>query len=644
MFQPLSFRRKLLEQAESVTCHIMDKLPDNILLKIFTFIPHDELCLGVRMTCTRWHHISTDKELWECVEIADHMTEDRFTSLLAQVSGVVQEVDCSRSENLTEQAFRLMILTQFPKLTKLSMPVLASFPNDVYEGLAKSCPALKSLYNVRSNVDETCNPLFCQSLFPSLTVLNDLPTSSFGRIRNVVRNLDEKKRQIWKSHLEKVSSLCPEVTRYSCMRGMGYVDDDGLEAVSKLFPKLEAIEIRHCSITDKAWENFFQWQEKPNELKEIVLDKPGQLTDKSLQIIADLCPSLEKFKIARCMGITPAGVSYLSDACRSLAELHINNSESSLDKSKDLERKEIDDNCVASIATNATEMTMFRLFHSRVLTGAGVEAMCSGFPHLLGLMLYECEQVDDRCLKALSGLRWLRGLALIGCENITPAGVMDLMVTSHTLHRFTLHVSSGNRQFCVDQSDLWDKVYERIDEEGDKLKPAVLRRLALRGVGSSFLMLITVVCPQLTCLDLSEPNILNNYALGLVIRNCDVLRILDISSPDLQLNDALMEVISQAASHLKRLSLGCAAKNLSTEAIADVLRCCHSLCMLSLDVYGTSIDEGSLIEAGKQHHGGRCFCHLHPDCREDKDVNYRFISLHVTPIKYLDSVNVSIQD
>lgn len=51
-------------------CRIMDKLPDEILLNIFSKLPLPDLISGARLTCWRWYHLSKDLSLWTTLDLS----------------------------------------------------------------------------------------------------------------------------------------------------------------------------------------------------------------------------------------------------------------------------------------------------------------------------------------------------------------------------------------------------------------------------------------------------------------------------------------------------------------------------------------------------------------------------------------------
>lgn len=70
------------------TFQTFDKLPDKIVLKIFTYLPHREACRLARV-CKKWRMISYDSRLWTHVSLRPEISGLHVTSmesLLALIS------------------------------------------------------------------------------------------------------------------------------------------------------------------------------------------------------------------------------------------------------------------------------------------------------------------------------------------------------------------------------------------------------------------------------------------------------------------------------------------------------------------------------------------------------------------------------
>lgn len=618
----------------------MDTFPDSLLLEIFDYLNYEDLCLGVRVTCTRWWRLTQDGSLWKNVQIGDHFTDQRFILLLEQpfVHTNVENLECSKCENLTAEAFDRLADLSTPKLKKLCVPLISAFPPSIYAKLANSCPQLEELENVGAKPEENIHPLLIQHLFPRLKAIHDKPLASYGRIRCGTPARESERRYQWMNDLSEIAFKNPNIESYYCRRGLQYVNDDGLEKISVLFPKLTELELAYCSITDKGLALFFE--NNQTGLTKLIMDKPGEITDGGLRIIADFCPNIQNLKLSRCVGITNEGVVYLVRKCHSLTELHLNNKVYTIEEDY-VKSCDFSDDCVKVIASECPRMVFLRLFYSSALTAAGIGGVGLGCSLLEGLMLYECPQVDDACLSEIAAMPNLRALVMVGCDNVTPAAIVDTILTTPKLLRFTMFSNLSTPTFYGDMSDLAETTYAKICADDASYRPNVLRKLTLKGVGGPFLQLLTVLCPDLHTLDLREGCIVNNVALNSVIRNCENLSVLDIQNVS-SVSDSVIDTICEHAVRLRKLGLGRAVHKLSNTALVKLISSCRSLKSVAMDTKDSDVDEELLVDIARSHHGGSCFLHVDYECRQPDNYleeNHRLVELHFTPIKYLSSIH-----
>ncbi len=612
---------------------LLDELPDSLLLEIFSNVGYESLCLGVRMVCSRWHKISQDADLWRYIDIPEHYTDARFILFLEQIQQHVEGIECSKCENLTSEAYQIMGKMTFPRLKHLAVPVVNGYTDEMYEMLVNVCPLLEELENITANVDNTCHPLCVQMSFKTLKVVHDKPLSAYGRIRKAAPGLGQQKRDLWLNDLTAVAAACPDVDTYRCRRGLDYVNDESFEKISQMFPKLMFLELNYCSITDQGLDIFFKHQK--GVLREIVLDKAGELTDKGLKVLADNCPRLSILKVSRIVCVSNIGVAYLVEKCRHLQELHLNNTVYKFDESAN-KKVHFNNTVLHHIGAACRDLIYFRMFYSDHITTSGMIGLSEGCRILQGVMLYECPQIDDSSLKSLLDLPFLKAIVLSNCKGITPKGLLDFVLLAPCLYRLTFYTNED--YFYGDMTQLAEDTYERLDVN---FRPNVLKKLTLKGVGGAFVQLLTVLCPSLHSLDLRESTTVGTLCLETVLRNCSELRTLDVQFVP-ALEDAFLHAISKHGMALRRLGLGSAVMTLSTEALVEIIKECPSLISIAMDTQGSIINEEVLVNAAKEYHGGNCFLHLDPECREpQQDFPHRFIELHFTPIKFLGSVPTS---
>ena len=624
-------------------------------------------------------------------------------------------MECTKCENLTKKAFHRMAEIAFPKLKHLGLPIdnfrgknTDVLTDDFFYSLAQSCPSLENLENIAAPPKEVVEngvheetetnsaaaedtslvPLQVQALFKNLTVVHDKPVYVYGRLRDGGAN--GSKHRKWLHDLQSLSPACPEVTAYRCRRGQRYMDNKGLERVGELFPNLTALELYHTSIDNEGLRLFFA--QHKGILTEIIFDNPGDLTDEALQIISLNCPRLEYLKLSHVAGITNEGVELLAQRCNSLAELHLNNSVFSFRNEGNENKCHFNNDCLASISKNCPILGNFRLLNSEEVCAPGLESLAEGCRFLTGVMLYECPLIDDKCLEILREIRFLKATVLVNCNGISPSGVVHLVLHAPSLLRLTLFVNTDkcNNTFYGDHSPTAEKVYDQIDAEDHSFRPCPLKKLTVKGVGGNFLQLLTVLCPELQSLDLREGVIVSQAAFRNVFINCEKLRVLDVQNVS-HFKDAFLASIAEFGHSVKKVALGRAIKDLSTEALCRVIKTCRSLKYVSMDFNfpvqvpganpppentssaspkpsdsegaardggggGDDDDKGNrdhqkhpdldvMLNAAKESHGGVCYLHAVTDeILSPYDLHsvfpvHRHVEFHFTPIKYLNSIS-----
>ncbi|ELU01476.1 hypothetical protein CAPTEDRAFT_197887 [Capitella teleta] len=611
---------------------MMESLPDSCLLLIFSKLRYEDLCLGVRMCCHHWRSLTFDRDLWRHIIVPAHFSNCRLYLMLQKVHEHVEDLDLSSCDYISQVGLMELALLSFPRLKKLSVPITGVFGDSLFLRLSQSCPVLEELEHVTPNLDDTCNPVLCQMLFPLLKVLNDRPVAQFGRIRKSPQlQLDVQKRTWWQRALTRLAEACDQVSAYKCCRGMEYIDGDGFKHISESFSALTELELRHCSLTDKAFQLFAE-HNKVGGLSKLIMDKPGDITDESLSIIAEFSPKLTNLKLSRCALITNSGVLNLTAKCKYLTELHLNNSPSFLGSPKP--KSDIDNSCLKSIGENCPLLLTFRLFYSSLVSTEGFQAMLTGCKNLRGLMLYECAHISDDCLETFLGFPHLRALILVNSSDVTPRGIINFILKAPTLARLSFYAKQDD--FLHDLSSLAESTYEGICLQPTTFHPNVLKFLTLRGVGSSFIQLITVLCPALLMLDLRSGCFVDSVCLKNVVKNCEILEELDVSSCDYDCESSLLSTVSEHCTHLRKLAFGGSVNDCSHEDLYAVIQSCQSLRLLTLNQpKWPQLKEEELVAKIKEHHGGQCCVKID---KEFDDEDSFFLDLHFTPIKYLNSV------
>jgi len=116
--------------------------------------------------------------------------------------------------------------------------------------------------------------------------------------------------------------VCVMVCR--CCRGLGYVDDKSIERLSVLFPRLSSVELRLCSVTDDGLSTFCRHNKsRDGGLSRLILDHPGDISDRAVMTLADHSPCLAHLTLSHCRRVTNVALRSVRRHCmRSLFVTH----------------------------------------------------------------------------------------------------------------------------------------------------------------------------------------------------------------------------------------------------------------------------------------------------------------------------------
>ena len=417
------------------------------------------------------------------------------------------------------------------------------------------------------------------------------------------------------------------------MQCSGYLDDESLQLIGSKFRNLKTIELHFCSVNDIGFEHFLNsLNDNGSGLREIIMDKPGMITDHTVNFIAEKCPNLRSARFTRCSDISGQSLVHLAKGCPNLKALTINNSIETVDPCLDDGAGSIQH----ALGVHCPNLTSLHIFYSASLSYGGIKPLINGCKFLGSIMLYDCCSVDDDCLKLIAKCQFLKALSLVNCD-ITPMGVVHLLIESNMLSRFTL-LSSENyaERYYGDMSLLAEEIYLCIcqsDETSNPYKPNVVKTLILKGIGGAFLQLITVVCPNLTTLDVRQPNTVTGRIIKSVLTNCECLKYLDIQGIA-KVDDTLIYGLCKSGNRIQRLDLGVHIRYCSKAALVDMAMQCRMLCMIGMEWTRRAVD--FLIDAIKESHNGQCSITMSEEITEVE--SNRYIELNFTPLIYLDSL------
>jgi len=156
-----------------------------------------------------------------------------------------------------------------------------------------------------------------------------------------------------------------------------------------------------------------------------------QITDLTLQSIAEHCTGLESLSLSYCRVITDTGLITISE--------HRPNLQSLKARSCDL----ISDISIISISTHCTGLQLLNLRGSDHITDASIISISTHCTGLQSLNLRGCDQITDASIISISiHCAGLQSLNVGNCRKLTEAGIISISVQCTSLKRLDV---SGTR-------------------------------------------------------------------------------------------------------------------------------------------------------------------------------------------------------
>uniref|UniRef100_A0A6A7G4H0 F-box/LRR-repeat protein 7 n=3 Tax=Hirondellea gigas TaxID=1518452 RepID=A0A6A7G4H0_9CRUS len=326
-----------------------EKLTDDLIVKIFSFLPTTSLCMLSRV-CRRWYLIAWEPSLWTSISISgDAVHADRalkqITRLLSRDNnaGCVQidKVSLNGCSRLSDRGLSL-IGRRCPELRHLELKGCVNVTNVGVFELVTQCVNLEHL-DLTGCQQITCIHLSQQGCIESVDSLLhsrqlylqylDL-TDCFGLrdqgLHVIVRNCPQLLHlylrrciNITDVGIKYVASYCQvvrEVSISDCVR----VTDFGMYELAKLGPNLRYLSVAKCDqISDVGIKQIARHCYK---LRYLNVRGCEAVSDDSMEMVARSCPRLRALDIGKC-DVTDAGMKFISENCPNLKKLSVKSCE-----------------------------------------------------------------------------------------------------------------------------------------------------------------------------------------------------------------------------------------------------------------------------------------------------------------------------
>lgn len=227
----------------SIPATTIDKLPDKILLKIFSYLAHREICRLARV-CKKWRIIAYDTRLWQVVSLRPEYSGlhvPSLESLLALIS--VRFGPSLRYIELPIELITHTVLHELankcPNLTNMLLDFSTAMQLHDFNELQAFPTKLHTLYICLSEV------IFMEGFMRK--TYNFINGVEILHLIGTYEKVEEEEEEIYEViNIHKLKSATPNL-RVVNMYGINFVDDSHVEAFSSNCIQLECLAINFCS-------------------------------------------------------------------------------------------------------------------------------------------------------------------------------------------------------------------------------------------------------------------------------------------------------------------------------------------------------------------------------------------------------------
>ncbi|XP_054713492.1 F-box/LRR-repeat protein 7-like [Uloborus diversus] len=347
-----------------------DKLSDNLILKIFSFLSSNELCVSARV-CRRWYFLVWEPELWTSVTLSGSRIQvDRglktLFRLLCRDSPTlclaVERIHLNGCVKLTDKGLNT-IAAKCPELKVIELRGCVSISNRGVSDIVTRCLALERLDVTGCNI---VTSIHSRPLTLDPTVLSTNPF----RLRHLdltdCQRLDD-------NSLEKIVRYCSQLT-HLYLRRCTLITDVGLKSVASYCIALRELSVSDCIL----------------------------LTDFGLYELAKLGANMRYLSVAKCDRISDAGVKQIARHCYKLRYLNVRGCEA------------VSDDALEVIARSCPRLRALDIGKCDI-TDRGLKIISQHCPNLRKLSVKSCEMITDDGIQIIA--YYCRGLQQLNIQD-----------------------------------------------------------------------------------------------------------------------------------------------------------------------------------------------------------------------------------
>ncbi|CAG0891352.1 unnamed protein product [Darwinula stevensoni] len=221
----------------------IEKLPDKILLKIFSYLPHKVICQNARV-CKKWRMVAYDSRLWKNVSLRPEFSGlhvSSLESLLALIS--VRFGPSLRSIELPIELITHTVLHELankcPNLTDMLLDFSTAMQMHDFNELQAFPTKLRTMCICLSEV------IFMEGFMRK--IYNFINGLEVLHLIGTYEKMEEEEEEIYEViNIHKLKSAIPNLQVVN-LYGISFLDDGHIEAFSSNCIQLECLAMNYCS-------------------------------------------------------------------------------------------------------------------------------------------------------------------------------------------------------------------------------------------------------------------------------------------------------------------------------------------------------------------------------------------------------------
>lgn len=269
----------------------IEKLPDKVLLNIFSYLSHKEIC-GLATICKKWRMIAYDTKLWKNVSLRPEISGlhvGSLESLLALIS--IRFGHTLRYIELPIELITHTVLHELankcPNLTHMLLDFSTAMQLHDFSELQAFPTKLRYLCICLSEV------IFMEGFMRK--IYNFINGLEILHLLGTYEKVEEEEEEIYEViNVHKLKAATPNL-RVINLYGINFVDDSHIDAFSSNCIQLECLAVNFCNkVTGSTMKTLFQ---RSRRLKCLLMNGTSLHSEHLLQVEWEKC-SLQEFDIS----------------------------------------------------------------------------------------------------------------------------------------------------------------------------------------------------------------------------------------------------------------------------------------------------------------------------------------------------------